>query len=346
MPTPSAETSASSNPKLLSSSAAVTATIAQKGHLDSEARDASSTPVLTPSTPSPSGSPERGHDIGEELLLNMTDPTEPSPGNSDGLDTRQDAEVSGDNPTSKAEVKSTPSVPEPSSKKGICKKHNKPRNRRKAGEAEKPKKKAKESSSSESEGESSSSSSTSSSDSSSSESESSDSAEEKQKRKRKAKARTKGLKEKKKARSRKLVSSSSEESSDGSSSEESPNEKARKHKTKAKVKKKAKKGRRQQDQESSEESEDEDPEERIRAAQQKLAALRLKQGLRPRRVRGGGFVQDRLGGVDPRTAAQRNPPKVTVKKRKRASKVAFKRVDQRESPSSGRELGPNLPISY
>jgi hypothetical protein len=332
----------------LSSSAAVTTTTtAQKGNLDSEARDASSTPVLTPSTPSPSGSPERGHDIGEELLLsNMTDPAEPSPSNSAGLDTRQDAEVSGDNPTSKTEVKSTPSVPESSPKKGICKKHNKPRNRRKVGEAEKPKKKAKESSSSESEGESSSSSSSSSSDSSSSESESSDSTEEKQKRKRKAKARAKGLKEKKKARSRKPVSSEEEESSDGSDEEESTNEKASKHKAKTKAKKKAKKGRRRQDQESSEESEDEDPEERIRAAQQKLATLRLKQTMRSRRVRGGGFVQDRLGGVDPRTAAQRNPPKVTLKKRKRASKVAFKRVDQREFLWSTRELGPNLPISY
>jgi hypothetical protein len=330
MPAPSVETSSSNNPKLLSSSATSTATTVQKGSLDVETRDASSTPVLTPSTPSPSGSPERDHDIGEELLLSsMTDPAGSSPSNSDGLETRQDAEVSGD----KTEKPSAP-VPEPSTKKGICKKHNNPRTRRKAGKAERSKKKSKESSSSESEGESSPNSSSSSSDSSSSESESSDTVDEKQRRKRKAKARTKGLKEKKKSRSRKQVSSEEEESSDSSDEESSANEKARKLKTKIKAKKKAKKSRRQQDQESSEESEDENNEEKIRAAQQQLVALRLKQSMRPRRIRGGGFVQDRMGGLD----RQRNPPKVNVKKKKRASKVAFKRVDQRESIFGRREL--------
>ncbi|KAL1955242.1 hypothetical protein VTO42DRAFT_8901 [Malbranchea cinnamomea] len=128
--------------------------------------------------------------------------------------------------------------------------------------------------------------------------------------------------------------SSSDDSSDDDDDSSSEDEKARKKKKK----KKSKRSQKKKDKESTQQGEaeaqptEEQLKEEIRAAQQKLFALQLsKHNPNPPPVRRlnsrmPGFpVGDRALPADPNNA---NQQKAKGKKSKRASKVAFKRVDQ------------------
>ncbi|PGH33682.1 hypothetical protein GX50_03509 [[Emmonsia] crescens] len=297
MPAPPAEESSRKNPNLLSTS---TSRTTQKSSSDTDSHDPSTTPVFTPSSPSPSSSPRQADNIQDEILLpTMSDQVASSSGKADAAETKHEVEGSLEATSSKTELKSSPPAPEAAPKKTSCKKHAsvKPKAQKKQKDKKKSKK-AKDSSSSESDDSSSSSSSSSSSDSSDSDSESSESDSHKKKKKR-AKE-----KEKKKAKARKQVSSSDKDDSESSEEESETDDKPTKKQKKAKAKKKAKKVRKVQEDESEEESDVENLEEQLRATQQKLAALRMKH------------------------SSQRTQLKNKSKKRKRASKVAFKRVDE------------------
>ncbi|OAX79786.1 hypothetical protein ACJ72_05891 [Emergomyces africanus] len=285
---------------LLSTSASRTT---QKSGSDTDTRDTSTTPVYTPPSPSPSGSPLQADNIQDDTLLStMSEHVTSSSGKTDAAETKQEMEGSPEATSSKTELKSSPAVPDSAPKKIPCKKHTgvKPKSQKKKKDKKKSKK-AKCSSSSESDDSSSSSSSSSSSDSSDSDSESSESeSDSHQKKKKRAKEKQK---EKKKAKARKQVSSSDNDDSETSEVDSEDDDKPTKKQKKAKAKKKAKKSRKPQEDES-EEDDVEDLEEELRATQQKLQALRLKH------------------------SSQRTQLKIKSKKRKRASKVAFKRVDE------------------
>ncbi|EEH11708.1 conserved hypothetical protein [Histoplasma capsulatum G186AR] len=295
MPVPPTEESSRKNPDLLSSP---TTRTTQQSNSDSDSRDPSTTPVFTPSSPSPSGSPRQTENIQDEILLHtMSDQVASSSGKTDAAQTKQDVDGSPET-NAKTELKLSPAPPDSAPKKTSCKKHTSVKaNAQKKQKDKKKSKKAKDSSSSDSDDSSSSSSSSSCSDSSDSDSESSDSDSHKKKKKR-AKE-----KEKKKAKSRKQAPSDDDES-ESTEEESEPDDKHTKKQKKAKTKKKPKKSRKTQEDESEEESDVESLEEQLRATQQKLAALRLKQ------------------------SSQRTQLKSKSKKRKRASKVAFKRVDE------------------
>ncbi|OJD10083.1 hypothetical protein AJ78_08761 [Emergomyces pasteurianus Ep9510] len=290
----------SQNPNLLSTSASRTT---QKSGSDTDSRGTSTTPVYTPPSPSPSSSPRQADNIPDDVLLStMSEQVTSSSGKTDAAETKQEMEGSPEATSSKSELKSSPVAPDSAPKKIPCKKHTgvkaKPQKKQKD---KKKSKKAKDSSSSESDDSSSSSSSSSSSDSSDSDSDSSESESDSHKKKKK---RSKE-KEKKKAKARKQVSSSDNDDSETSEVESEDDDKPTKRQKKAKAKKKAKKSSRKPQEDESEEGNDvEDLEEQLRATQQKLQALRLKH------------------------SSQRTQLKTKSKKRKRASKVAFKRVDE------------------
>ncbi|PGH00126.1 hypothetical protein AJ79_08309 [Helicocarpus griseus UAMH5409] len=319
MPT-SSKASSSTNPNLLSTSSARTT---RKSSSDNDSRDPSTTPVLTPSSPSPSSSPRQAdNNIQDEISLSptMAEQADSSFGQADAAETKQEVEGSSETTPSKAELKSSPPAPDPATKKALCKKH--PKLKSKAQKKKKDKKKSKKakdsSSSSESDDSSSSSSDSSSSEACDSESESSDSDTYKKSRKRRNKE-----KEKKKAKSRKQAASSSEDETEDTSEDESESDdKATKKQKKAKAKKKAKKARKnQEEEETEEETEAETLEEQLRATQQKLLALRMKHSnSRSRRLRGSTQTTDKTAGTDSQ--------KSKAKKRKRGSKAAFKRVDE------------------
>ncbi|KAK2748624.1 hypothetical protein FQN55_004177 [Onygenales sp. PD_40] len=312
MPAPPAETPSPTKTSQLLSSAARTT---QKSSSEAESRDPSSTPVFTPSSPSPSSSPRQGDNIQDEIhLSNMSDQADPASSTTDAAETKQEVEGTPDTSSSAAELKSSPPAPDSSPKKPICKKHANAKSKlKKKDKKKKKKKKAKDESSSDSES-SSSSSSSSSSDSSSSDSESSDSDSHKKNKK----------KREKKKRARKEASSDDAESSESSDDESAADDKAAKKARKAKAKKKAKKARKHQDEEAEDATDAENIDEQVRAVQQRLVALRVKQNtLRPRRLRQAGQLSDRLP-----PAESRSQQKNKNKKGKRGSKVDFKRVDQ------------------
>ncbi|PGG97394.1 hypothetical protein GX51_07364 [Blastomyces parvus] len=285
-------------PNLLSAS---TSSRTQKSSSDTDSRDPSTTPVFTPASASPSGSPQQADNIQDEISLStMADHAATSSGKADAAETKQEVESSPVATSTKTELKSPPPAPDSAPKKASCKKHTKVKSKaqKKQKDNKKKSKKDRDSSSSESDSSSSSSSGSSSSDSSDSDSESSDSDSHKKKKKR-----AKG-KERKKTKARKQVVSSSEDESESEEEESEVEDKPTKKQKKAKAKKKARKARKSQEDETDDESDAEALEEQLRATQQKLAALRLKQ------------------------TSQRSQLHTKSKKRKRASKVAFKRVDE------------------
>jgi hypothetical protein len=270
---------------------------------------------------------------------------------SGALETKQDVDAApADNAGTKqpnSEVNaSSPLSPEAAAKKA-CKKHTsvnctKPKPKKKK---KKQKKRVEEALSSsdddtsdeedEEESESSSSSSDSS-DSDSSDSSDSDAKRKAKKKKKKAKQRAKQLKEKKKkklARARKAAASTTEEDDSDSSDDDSSSaddEKAKRKQKKAKGKRKSKKN---QNSTEEDEGDGDTNEDEIRAARRKLISLQLKNASNnsarmARRRRVPGYVPaDGAPPVDPLNSQH----KTKAKKSKRASKVAFKRVDQCES---------------
>jgi hypothetical protein len=327
------------------------------------------TPILTPSSPSLSAEqlPESETDPPAAAEFIMADSAASSsatasaatpvsstntPNSASGvLETKQDVDAApADNigtkqPNSEVNA-SSPLSPEAAAKKA-CKKHisvNRAKPKPKTKKKKQKKQRVEESSSSsddessdeedEEESESSSSSSDSS-DSESDDSSDSDAKKKAKKKKKKAKKRAKQLKEKKKkklARARKAAASTEEDDDSESSDDDSTSaedEKAKRKQKKAKGKRKSKKN-----QTSTEEDEGDGDtnEDEIRAARRKLISLQLKNASNnsarmARRVRRvPGYVPDGVPPVDPLNSQQ----KAKAKKNKRASKVAFKRVDQRE----------------
>ncbi|EEH42389.2 uncharacterized protein PADG_07209 [Paracoccidioides brasiliensis Pb18] len=334
MPTPPAKGSSGTNPNPLSAS---TVRTTQKSSSDADSRDPSSTPVFTPSSPSPSSSPRQAENIQDEILLsNMSEQADCSSSKADVAETKQEVEATPETISSTSDLKTSPPAPESAPKKTPCKKHPnaKPKTQKKQKQKDRKKsKKAKDSSSSESDGSSSSTSSSSSSDSSDSDSESSAADSHKKNRKKRSKEKEK---EKKKARARKHASSasasspSSSDDSDTTDNELKNNAKAAKKLKKTKAKKKAKKSRKHQEEEESDEEVDADKlEEQLRTTQQKLLALRMKHNNnRARRLLQPGQISDKTIPADSRAGQKGYPPKIKSRKRKRGSKAAFKRVDQ------------------
>jgi hypothetical protein len=253
-------------------------------------------------------------------------------------------ETSTTNPLSKLK---SPAAADGADKVICCKKHTKKPQKSKPQLKSKKNKKAEQLSDSDSSESSSSSSSSSSSEESEasedsdSESESSDSDERKKKRR---KARAKAKTARRKCRSKKhAVDSSTDDSSDTSDDddESSANEKTSKRaKAKAKARAKAKKAAKQKAEEEAkpDEAVEEHPNEaRLQAVEAQLARFGLSAGdigtpaakrraLRARRAGLVNFANQEASSDDGGT--RKKAPRGKSKRNKRASKIAFKRVDQ------------------
>ena len=218
--------------------------------------------------------------------------------------------------------------------KSTCKKHT-DTSRKKRATLKKAHKRDKQLSSSESDSSSSESSSESSNDAgteSSSERDSSDTDEQKRKKKaKKAKAKAKKLKDKaKKAKSKKRRAAAEDDSS--SSDEESSEDEraARKNaRAKAKAKKLAKKQAEMEDDSEDVEAEEDPRSAKLRVMRQRMAQLALESGSvqTSRRNRGGAGRRDITWDESTTKSKGKHATKIRTKK-KRASNVAFKRVDQ------------------
>lgn len=264
-------------------------------------------------------------------------------------DTKHEADAPQENsPTNQSSKIKSAATADGADKTSCCKKHTARRHKsRSRVKTRRRAKKHEHSSDSDSDDSSSSSSSSSSSDASDdsdeadSESDSDDS-DERRKKRRKARAKSKKQKDakrKKKNRSKKLAEdSSSEDSTDTEEADESSaNEKAAKNSGKAKAKAKAR-ARKAAKQKAEHETEPEevpegDPNEaRLQAVEAQLARLGLLANeagtpaskRRARRARRGGLGETDIDD----NINRRNTRGNNSKKHKRASKVAFKRVDQ------------------
>nr|KMM70876.1 hypothetical protein CPAG_07185 [Coccidioides posadasii RMSCC 3488] len=305
-----------------------------------ESRDSGPDPVLTPSTVSSAPSSQPNGEVNGHLSQpNMPDENASSPAaNADGLEKKQEAGAESMTPKTDATPASL-STADNDSKKPLCKKHGVVHEIK--SEKSKMKKKAADSSSSESESDDDSSSEASSSSSSSdtSESDSDDSSDydshkksKRKKKKKRAKERSKKLKSKKKAR--KIETSSSEDDSDSDEDVSSEDEKSKK--SKARAKKKARKAKKLQEEETEDGGEVDEPETHSRGAQRGRGGLQFRGGMRPRRkLRQTGYVDNKLLAEQTAQQAallqqqQRALQKASKsKKQKRASKVAYKRIDQ------------------
>ncbi|WEW57032.1 hypothetical protein PRK78_002491 [Emydomyces testavorans] len=305
----------------------------------SDSRDSGPDTVLTPSTASLSPSPQpNGKVRGHSNTRNMPDENSgSSTNNADALEKKQEAGPA--TMTSKAEGTPSPlSTTENAPKKAICKKHGVAHGC-KSEKSKKKKKKAADSSSSDSdtEDELSSTSLDSSSSSDTSDSDSEDSSDydshkkSKKKKKKKAKQRAKKLKQKKKAR--KEETSASEDDTDSDEDDSSEDEKAKKAKRKAR--KKAKKVKKLQEAETEDDDEPDAGESHIRGNQRTRGGLQLRSGIRQRKLKQAGYIDNKLLAEQTAQQAallqqqQRALQKAAkAKKQKRASKVAYKRIDQ------------------
>ncbi|EEP81400.1 conserved hypothetical protein [Uncinocarpus reesii 1704] len=301
-----------------------------KGSSTGDSRDSGPDPVLTPSTASFTPSPQPDSHLNTP---NMPDEKSGSSGNNaDGLEKKQEAGTETMTPKTDATPASL-STTDNAPKKSICKKHAAVHGSK--SEKSKKKKKAVESSTSDSDSDddsSESSSSSSSSDSSDSDSEDSSDYDShkkcKKKKKKRAKERAKKLKQKKKAR--KDETSTSEDDSDSDEDVSSEDEKAKKAKLRAK--RKARKAKRLQEAETEDDGDVDAAETQIRGTQRARGGLR---GARGRKLKQAGYIDNKLLAEQTAQQAallqqqQRALQKAArAKKQKRASKVAFKRIDQ------------------
>jgi len=293
----------------------------------------SSSNLFTPNF-TPSGTPHNGTTAVRLDLKSLSDTARMDTSKTEGRENKEEVRppLAEGSSSTKAEVRA-----QDASEKAICKKHPKTK---KSSKKRSSKREISSSSGSSSDSSSSSSEDESTEDESTSSDESEDEAAKK-KRKSKARRRAKKLKEKRKAWSKKqkeLSSESSEEdSSDESSSDDEKSKKARKFK-----KRKAKKAKKAAKTSDGYMEENDSPMARARA---QLNALGLR-GMGGRRARGGGtLVTDRdaalkkaLSGKLPGKSKSGKKTRYVLqchnRHRKgsscfrRASKVAFKRVDQ------------------
>lgn len=303
---------------------------AKKTSSSGESRDTASTAPLTPSSPSLAASPYPEATVEDNMALEeMAEKIESN--NQGGLENKQDIDPPSETIATKKETNSgSPHGTETTCKNSHCKKH-----KCILSKSDKPKKKKKQkadlsssssdsSSESDDEDSSSSSSSSSSSDSSDTESITADELEILKKlKKKKAKQRAKKLKAKK-ARARKVENIG--DSSDTDDEDSTDEDKAKKRKAR---KRRAKKLREAIESVDDEEDEDDDtgndPAHQSRTTHTRRASgLQQQTGSRGRRLR---YAQGTNSKTPP--AQQRTATKAQARG-KRASKVAFKRVDQRE----------------
>lgn len=291
-----------------------------------DSREPKPDPVLTPA--SAVFSQQHGEASDHLNASTMADDASSSTNNAESLGKNQEAAAETMTPKTDA-TPGTMSTTEAAPKKVVCKKHAS----KSKDKSKKKKKKAAESSSSDSDSDDddeSSTSDSSSSDSDSSDSDSSDSSDsdsrKKSKKKKKAKAKARAKKSKQKKKARKEESSSSEDDSDSEDESSYDDEKAKKAKLKAK--KKAKKAKKLADAETENDGDEDAAEtQTTRGTQRTRGGLRYRQ----RKLRQAGYI-------DPKLIAEQNAQliqqqqralqKAKAKKQKRASKVAYKRIDQ------------------
>lgn len=301
----------------------------KKASSSGESRDTASTAALTPSSPSLAASPYPDPPVEDDLTLE--DMAEKIDTNDKGdLGNKQEVDPQTEAVTAKKEINNGKSLgTETACKKPHCTKHKCAVSKPEKSNKKKKKQKADSSSSSDSSSSdsdsdsSTSSSSSSSSDSSDTESISSEELEllkKLKKKKEKAKRRAKKSKAKK-SRSRKAETS--EETSDSDDEVSTDEDKARKRKA---MKKKVKKLR--EAIESVDDDGDDDDEDAEDDQVHQSRRTTDQTGTRRQRLR---YSQNKFPPLNSRTppAQQRTAAKAQAKK-KRASKVAFKRVDQRE----------------
>jgi hypothetical protein len=313
-----------------------------------------SSPVFTPSVSPPSealpltteGAQNAAKDLKTEALHARMSDVQAQPSSATVAASsiaKEEIEPPAEDAAAKPEPKVAAStITEGSVKKASCAKHinKKPVSKSKRDEKKKTKKQVWDSSSSE--GDSTSTSSSDSSNSGDSETEdtgteSSDSDVEVQKQKRRRKIKTKASKSRrnrKKARSYKLDEESDSGSDETNDEESAEDEKARKKAAK-KIKTKKKARRLRSKKESSEDVEEDEahPDDvAILRAKEKLAALQLKRaGARRLHREGRDSRCKRRSMSESQSDGQRSGSHQKARaKKKRASKVAFKRVDQRK----------------
>ncbi|KAI2082552.1 guanine nucleotide exchange protein for ADP-robosylation factor [Ophidiomyces ophidiicola] len=339
MPDPAIDAAAAPLPPALSTAASSSSSSSEPA---SDSRDSTAGPLLTPFTASPPPSHHPNSDTAEHLHPSAMpdETTASSTGNADGLEKKQEAGAETLTPKTEP-TPCTLSGTENAPKKALCKKHNVVHGQKADKSSKKKKKKAAESSSSDSDSaaDSSSSPSSSSSSSDSSDSDSEDSSDydahkksKKKKKKKRAKERARKLKQKKKAK--KEESSTTETDSDSDDNDaSSDDEKAKKARLRAK--KKARKAKKLQEAETEDDGEADDGETQTRANRAK-AALQLRSSMRRAKLKQSGYIDKTLLAEQTAQQAallqqqQRALQKAAAKakKQKRASKVAYKRIDQ------------------
>ena len=250
---------------------------------------------------------------------------------SDAEALREDVETSA-KPSIKA---TTGAATDTTAAKSTCKKHTDTSSRKKTTTLKKAHKREKQLSSSESDSSSSDSSSESSNDAgteSSSESDSSDTDDQKRKKKaKKAKAKAKKLKDKAKKAKSKKRRAAAEDNSSTSDEESSEDERAaRKNaRAKAKAKKQAKKHAETEDDSEDVEVEKDPRSAKLRHMRQRMAQLALDSASAQTTHRGRGGAGRRDVTWDESATKKKSKHATKTKtKKKRASNVAFKRVDQ------------------